>query len=45
METTTVKLYSLSYKDVKTYLFAALFIVGNIALPQLLHLVPGGGTT
>jgi len=45
METTTVKLYSLNYKEVKTYLFALLFIAGNIALPQLCHLVPGGGTT
>ncbi len=42
---TTVKLYSLSYKDVKTYMFAALFIIGNIALPQLCHLIPGGGLT
>lgn len=42
---TTVKLYSLSYKEVKTYLFALLFIVGNIALPQICHLIPGGGLT
>jgi hypothetical protein len=42
---TTVKLYSLTYKEVKTYLFALLFIVGNIALPQICHLVPGGGLT
>jgi len=42
---TSVKLYSLSYKEVKTYLFALLFIVGNIALPQICHLVPGGGLT
>ncbi len=42
---TTVKLYSLTYKEVKTYLFALLFIVGNIALPQISHLVPGGGLT
>ncbi|GAB6008547.1 hypothetical protein FACS1894179_05190 [Bacteroidia bacterium] len=40
---TTVKLYSLSYKEVKTYLFALLFIIGNIALPQICHLIPGGG--
>ncbi|MDR1092109.1 MAG: ECF transporter S component [Prevotella sp.] len=40
---TTVKLYSLSYKEVKTYLFALLFIMGNIALPQICHLIPGGG--
>ena len=45
METTTVKLHSLNYKEVKTYLFATLFIAGNIALPQLCHLIPGGGLT
>ena len=45
METTSVKLYSLSYKESKTYLFAGLFVIGNIALPQLCHLVPGGGLT
>lgn len=39
------KLYSLSYKESRTFLFAALFIVGNVALPQLCHLVPGGGLT
>lgn len=42
---TTVKLYSLTYKEAKTYMFALLFVVGNIALPQLCHLVPGGGLT
>lgn len=40
---TTVRLYSLTYKESKTYLFALLFIAGNIVLPQLSHLVPGGG--
>ena len=45
METTTAKLYSLNHKEVKTYLFATLFIAGNIALPQLCHLIPGGGLT
>lgn len=29
METKTVKLYSLDYSNVKTYLIAALFIAGN----------------
>ena len=43
MNTTTANLYSLTYKQSRTYLFAALFIVGNIALPQLCHLVPQGG--
>jgi hypothetical protein len=42
---TTAKLYSLSYKDAKTYMFAVLFVAGNILLPQLCHLVPGGGLT
>lgn len=45
METTTVKLYSLNYKEVKTYLFALLFIAGNLVLPQICHLIPGGGLT
>ena len=39
----TVKLYSLNYKEAKTYLFATLFVLGNIALPQLCHLIPQGG--
>ncbi|MDR2816044.1 MAG: ECF transporter S component [Proteiniphilum sp.] len=40
---TTVKLYSLNLSNTKTYLFAAAFIVGNLLLPQLAHLVPQGG--
>lgn len=43
--TTSVRLYSLEYKDVKTWLFAVAFVVGNIVLPQLFHLVPKGGLT
>lgn len=42
---TSVKLYSLHYGSAKTYLFALLFIAGNMALPQLCHLVPYGGPT
>ena len=42
---TSAKLYSLSFSNVKTYLFAFLFVAGNIALPQLCHLVPMGGPT
>lgn len=34
MESTTVKLYSLNYGNVRTYLAASLFIVGNILFPQ-----------
>lgn len=40
---TSVKLYSLQYTQAKTYLFATLFVVGNIVLPQLAHTVPQGG--
>ncbi len=43
MQTTTVKLYSLNYSNVKTYLAALLFVIGNIVLPQAFHLVPQGG--
>ncbi len=35
---TSAKLYSLPFGNVKTYLFALLFVAGNIALPQLCHL-------
>ncbi len=40
---TTTKLYSLSLANKKTYLFATLFIVGNILFPQLAHMIPQGG--
>lgn len=43
MNTTSLNLYSLQYKEAKTYWVAALFVVGNIVLPQLCHLVPQGG--
>lgn len=43
METTTLKLYSLEYKEAKTYLAASLFVLGNIAMPQIFHLMPQGG--
>ena len=42
---TSAKLYSLNYSNVRTYLFALLFVAGNIALPQICHLVPYGGPT
>ena len=41
--TTTVKLYSLNYNNVYTYLAASLFVIGNILFPQLFHLIPQGG--
>lgn len=42
---TTVKLYSLEYDNARTYLAASLFVLGNIVVPQLFHLVPKGGIT
>lgn len=42
---TTVKLYAFGYRELRTYLAAALFVVGNIVLPQLAHLIPQGGVT
>lgn len=43
MNTTTVRLHALGYSEVKTYLVAALFVAGNVLLPQLCHLLPHGG--
>ena len=43
MNNTTVRLYSLPISDIRTYLFASLFVAGNIMLPQLCHLIPQGG--
>ncbi|MDD4632349.1 MAG: ECF transporter S component [Proteiniphilum sp.] len=40
---TTARLYTLNLANTKTYLFAAIFIAGNLLLPQLAHLVPQGG--
>lgn len=41
--TSTAKLYSYNLKSINTYLFAGIFILGNIILPQLAHLIPNGG--
>ena len=40
MKTTTIRLYSLEYANVKTYFTAAFFILGNLALPCLLYTSP-----
>lgn len=40
---TSATVYSFGYREVKTYVMAALFVAGNIVLPQLCHLVPQGG--
>lgn len=39
----TVNLYSLDYSEVKTYMWAAVFVVCNLVLPQVFHLIPQGG--
>lgn len=41
----SVKLYLLPYRNVMTYGAALLFVLGNIVLPQLFHLMPQGGMT
>ncbi len=43
METSNIRLYSLTYSQMKTYMLALAFVAGNIILPQLCHLIPGGG--
>lgn len=43
MDSKTIKLYSLPLTDVRGLLLALLFIIGNVALPQVCHLVPQGG--
>ena len=42
-KTTAIRLYSLGWHEMRTYIFALLFIAGNIVLPQLCHLFPQGG--
>ncbi len=39
----TARLYTLSYSEARTYLFASLFVLGNILLPQTCHLFALGG--
>jgi thiamine transporter ThiT len=39
----SVKLYNYNFASIKTYLFASIFVAGNIILPQVAHFVPQGG--
>ena len=43
MQAINYNLHTLKYNEAKTYLVAVLFTVGNIAMPQLFHLIPQGG--
>lgn len=45
MQTSTVRFYSLGFQKIETYWLTALFVLGNIALPQLCHAVQAGGPT
>ena len=42
-KSSSTALYNLSLTQGKSYLFATLFIIGNIVFPQLCHLYPKGG--
>ncbi|OJV32019.1 MAG: ECF transporter S component [Bacteroidales bacterium 36-12] len=40
---TNINLYNYGIKSYLTYVYAFLFIAGNIILPQLVHIIPNGG--
>ena len=40
---TNARLYTLNFDEIRTYLVSALFVVANLLLPQLAHLIPQGG--
>ena len=39
----SVKLYTLNFDEARTYLWAALYVVSGMVLPQVFHLIPQGG--
>ena len=39
----SVRLYTFNYDEVKTYLWAVVFVACNLLLPQVFHLIPQGG--
>ena len=41
--TKDIKIYNCGFNEIKTYFLVILFVIGNIALPQLCHLIPNGG--
>ncbi len=40
---TNARLYTLNFNEVRTYGVSALFVLANLLLPQLCHLLPQGG--
>lgn len=43
MKTSALKLYSYGMAEGRTYAVAGLFLIGNLMLPPLVHLLPSGG--
>ncbi len=43
MQSEKITLYRLHFGELKTYFVSAVFVLGNITLPQLCHLIPQGG--
>lgn len=43
MITASIKTQTYGLANIKAYLFASLFVIGNLALPQICHLLPQGG--
>lgn len=39
----TLQLQSSRFGEIRTYIAAAVFVLGNMVLPQLCHLIPQGG--
>ncbi len=39
----SANLYTLRFDEVKTYMWATVFVACNLILPQLFHLIPQGG--
>lgn len=40
---TNPRLYTLNFNEAKTYLWAGAFVLCNLVLPQVFHLIPQGG--
>ena len=45
MQTNIITREGLSFRSTRTYLLAAMFVLGNVVLPQLCQLMPHGGVT
>lgn len=43
MTTATIAAERYNFRSLRTYIAALIFIAGNIAVPQLCHLIPNGG--